>query len=224
MSAPLRNNGVNSDALQQISEVAVGGVLVLLVLLVLIISIKRVRTRYRDGLAVVATGGGGSQMRGGGAGGGTAPSPDGALGGNIILLRLRDAAGGGLDDATVATLGPVSEHHAELALEGERECPVCLAEYKDKESLRTLGKCGHHFHQECIDEWLKSNASCPLCRVSLRPEKAPSPDGLTSGPSGSAAYASADPLPVSTVAPPPHEHSSAVSAADSREAQVASMV
>jgi hypothetical protein len=25
-------------------------------------------------------------------------------------------------------------------------------------------RCGHHFHDKCIIEWLKQNNKCPLCR------------------------------------------------------------
>ncbi|KAI3792614.1 hypothetical protein L2E82_06497 [Cichorium intybus] len=43
-------------------------------------------------------------------------------------------------------------------------CAICLSDYKLKESLRTIPECNHYFHSECIDEWLKLNATCPVCR------------------------------------------------------------
>ncbi|KAL5541295.1 hypothetical protein UlMin_042517 [Ulmus minor] len=43
-------------------------------------------------------------------------------------------------------------------------CSICLSEYKAKEALRTIPDCGHYFHDDCIVEWLKLNATCPLCR------------------------------------------------------------
>ncbi|KAI3422969.1 RING-type domain-containing protein [Psidium guajava] len=43
-------------------------------------------------------------------------------------------------------------------------CAICLSEYQPKETLRTIPKCGHYFHAQCIDLWLGRNASCPLCR------------------------------------------------------------
>ncbi|MBA0761378.1 hypothetical protein Gotri_024032 [Gossypium trilobum] len=33
-----------------------------------------------------------------------------------------------------------------------------------KETIRTIPDCNHYFHASCIDEWLKLNAACPVCR------------------------------------------------------------
>ncbi|MBA0761375.1 hypothetical protein Gotri_024030, partial [Gossypium trilobum] len=33
-----------------------------------------------------------------------------------------------------------------------------------KETIRTIPDCTHYFHANCIDEWLKLNAACPVCR------------------------------------------------------------
>lgn len=47
------------------------------------------------------------------------------------------------------------------------ECAVCLLEFRDEERLRRLPVCAHAFHIDCIDTWLESNASCPLCRAEV---------------------------------------------------------
>ncbi|KAK9715368.1 hypothetical protein RND81_06G160400 [Saponaria officinalis] len=44
------------------------------------------------------------------------------------------------------------------------QCSVCLTDFEEIEILRLLPKCKHGFHIECIDQWLKSHSSCPLCR------------------------------------------------------------
>ncbi|XP_030530450.1 putative RING-H2 finger protein ATL12 [Rhodamnia argentea] len=44
------------------------------------------------------------------------------------------------------------------------ECSICLSKFRDIELLRLLPKCKHAFHTACIDQWLESNSSCPLCR------------------------------------------------------------
>ena len=48
----------------------------------------------------------------------------------------------------------------------DNTCPICLSEYRPKETLKTIPKCQHCFHIECIDEWLSLNATCPICRNS----------------------------------------------------------
>ncbi|KAK9994772.1 hypothetical protein SO802_024475 [Lithocarpus litseifolius] len=48
----------------------------------------------------------------------------------------------------------------------DNTCPICLSEYQSKETLKTIPKCQHCFHIECIDKWLSLNATCPICRNS----------------------------------------------------------
>ncbi|XP_027082562.1 E3 ubiquitin-protein ligase ATL42-like [Coffea arabica] len=54
-----------------------------------------------------------------------------------------------------------------LSLKGSKEgleCAVCLSKFEDIEVLRLLPRCKHAFHINCIDKWLESHSSCPLCR------------------------------------------------------------
>lgn len=47
------------------------------------------------------------------------------------------------------------------------ECAICLFEFEDDSFLRLLTVCCHVFHQECIDLWLGSHKTCPVCRTDL---------------------------------------------------------
>ncbi|XP_057819250.2 RING-H2 finger protein ATL64-like [Cryptomeria japonica] len=47
------------------------------------------------------------------------------------------------------------------------DCAVCLRDFAEDEMLRLLPKCSHAFHPECIDGWLFTHTTCPVCRTSL---------------------------------------------------------
>tara|TARA_B110000037_G_C16966559_1_gene443229 strand:- start:196 stop:900 length:705 start_codon:yes stop_codon:yes gene_type:complete len=49
--------------------------------------------------------------------------------------------------------------------ESDTECNICMDNYKYKQYKRILPKCNHVFHKKCIDNWLKKNSSCPVCRT-----------------------------------------------------------
>ncbi|XVE79892.1 hypothetical protein DITRI_Ditri14bG0093600 [Diplodiscus trichospermus] len=61
---------------------------------------------------------------------------------------------------------PVITYGSGLNLTGT-DCPICLGEFAEGEKVRVLPKCSHGFHAKCIDTWLSSNSSCPLCRQAL---------------------------------------------------------
>ena len=52
------------------------------------------------------------------------------------------------------------------------DCTICrqsinndsiYAIEKGYKSTLSKGKCGHLFHEECINPWLKTNKRCPIC-------------------------------------------------------------
>ena len=45
----------------------------------------------------------------------------------------------------------------------DSNCIICLEQYMNNDSLILL-PCKHHFHEECLHDWLKINKSCPVCR------------------------------------------------------------
>ncbi|KAK7385343.1 hypothetical protein VNO78_31059 [Psophocarpus tetragonolobus] len=46
-------------------------------------------------------------------------------------------------------------------------CAVCLSEFQDDETLRIIPICCHVYHPNCIDVWLASHTTCPVCRAEL---------------------------------------------------------
>ncbi|BAS73796.1 Os01g0690333, partial [Oryza sativa Japonica Group] len=49
------------------------------------------------------------------------------------------------------------------------KCVVCLRAVDEGEKVRQISACGHVFHQECINMWLSSHTSCPVCRGKAAP-------------------------------------------------------
>ncbi|CAN6327910.1 unnamed protein product [Urochloa humidicola] len=47
-------------------------------------------------------------------------------------------------------------------------CSICISALVAGEKVKVLPPCGHCFHPDCVDAWLRSHASCPLCRCLLR--------------------------------------------------------
>ncbi|KFK40255.1 hypothetical protein AALP_AA3G350500 [Arabis alpina] len=80
------------------------------------------------------------------------------------LFNLHDC---GVDQTLIDTL-PVFHYKSIIGLNiSSFDCPVCLCEFETEDKLRLLPKCSHAFHVDCIDTWLLSHSTCPLCRSNL---------------------------------------------------------
>lgn len=83
--------------------------------------------------------------------------------------RPRRLSPSGLDQAAIDSF-PVFNYseikHLKIG-KGALTCAVCVSEFEDNERLRLLPKCDHVFHPECIDPWLASHSTCPICRAIL---------------------------------------------------------
>ncbi|CAN4088069.1 unnamed protein product [Withania somnifera] len=88
------------------------------------------------------------------------------------MRRRAAAATRGLENRVIETFptftyAEVKDHHIG---KGALECAVCLNEFEEDQMLRLIPKCDHVFHPECIDAWLKSHVTCPVCRADLTPQ------------------------------------------------------
>jgi hypothetical protein len=72
-------------------------------------------------------------------------------------------------DAQVLRSFPTFHYKREAGKQLDEEdvkCTICLCEYEQGVKLKRL-PCLHYFDVECIDEWLKNNNACPICRQEL---------------------------------------------------------
>ncbi|GJM98273.1 hypothetical protein PR202_ga15263 [Eleusine coracana subsp. coracana] len=89
------------------------------------------------------------------------------LGGDAARPGPVQALGLGPDD--VAALPTFTYHSAAASPDGKARadcCAVCLEELREGALVRMLASCKHYFHAGCVDVWLLSHATCPVCRGS----------------------------------------------------------
>ncbi|KAJ6849434.1 putative RING-H2 finger protein ATL58 [Iris pallida] len=109
-----------------------------------------------------------------------------------VRLRASRAAGAAAQDPRAAAAAPpgvgIKKEVREMLpvvvfresfLIRETQCSVCLGDYKSDERLKRIPPCGHTFHVDCIDHWLTTHSTCPLCRVSLLQATKASIDNLS---------------------------------------------
>ncbi|GAB9463000.1 hypothetical protein Gpo141_00000476 [Globisporangium polare] len=83
-----------------------------------------------------------------------------------LLSRLQDPMRGkGATKDVINQLTTQKFQPSQFAPE-DSSCCICLNEYELQQELRVL-PCAHHFHKDCVDEWLMVNSTCPTCRTSI---------------------------------------------------------
>lgn len=51
--------------------------------------------------------------------------------------------------------------------ESQEVCSICRDSIQPYQIIRTIKRCGHMFHQGCIDNWFIQHHTCPICRQSV---------------------------------------------------------
>ncbi|XP_074293690.1 putative RING-H2 finger protein ATL21A [Silene latifolia] len=84
---------------------------------------------------------------------------------NTVTTTTTDIEG--LDQVTIDSYPMVVIGESGRLIKADNNaCPICLSDYRPKETLKILPECLHRFHVECIDQWLSSKGVCPICRTS----------------------------------------------------------
>ncbi|KAI3351908.1 hypothetical protein L3Q82_020739, partial [Scortum barcoo] len=80
-----------------------------------------------------------------------------------LAERLGEAKPRGLTKADIEQL-PSYRFNSENHLSEQTLCVVCFSDFECRQLLRVL-PCNHEFHAKCVDKWLKTNRTCPICRA-----------------------------------------------------------
>lgn len=84
----------------------------------------------------------------------------------------------GLDAKAVASLPVFVSEGGSAGV----DCVVCLSVMEEGEVGRVLPMCRHVFHVECVDVWLRSHSTCPICRREVaKEEEEETEEGLAVG-------------------------------------------
>lgn len=79
-----------------------------------------------------------------------------------LAERLGEAKPRGLARPEIDQL-PSYKFNAETHTGDQTSCVVCMCDFEARQILRVL-PCSHEFHAKCVDKWLRSNRTCPICR------------------------------------------------------------
>lgn len=52
----------------------------------------------------------------------------------------------------------------------DEECCICMCKYEADDTVRKFW-CKHHFHMNCVDEWMYEHRRCPYCQQEVSPDK-----------------------------------------------------
>ncbi|OBZ77552.1 E3 ubiquitin ligase BIG BROTHER-related protein [Grifola frondosa] len=66
--------------------------------------------------------------------------------------------------------------------ETDERCPICLDDYAPTDPVLKIPGCSHWFHKTCLEKWLKTARSCPVCRGRVATQQQ---TRSVAGPSGS---------------------------------------
>lgn len=51
--------------------------------------------------------------------------------------------------------------------DSDERCPICLDDYSPTDPVMKLNNCSHWLHRDCLQQWLGTAGTCPVCRKSV---------------------------------------------------------
>merc|ERR1719210_94571 len=81
----------------------------------------------------------------------------------LALVAQERIQGNHAQASDIAAL-PTRKLAAAENLGEQTKCLICLDEFNDGDDVKTL-PCLHIYHQKCIERWLNTDNSCPVCKT-----------------------------------------------------------
>lgn len=82
------------------------------------------------------------------------------------LLRLQERLGNVNRGASPDDINKNTKTFKVVEIPKEINCVICQSEFQKDEEVRML-PCKHSYHKDCIDQWLKINKLCPICKKDI---------------------------------------------------------
>lgn len=84
----------------------------------------------------------------------------------LLALMAEEADKSNAAQAGDVAALPTQKMDASTNVGEQTKCMICLDEFVDGDDLKTL-PCLHIYHQKCIERWLGTDNSCPICKTPI---------------------------------------------------------
>lgn len=91
----------------------------------------------------------------------------------LLLALMNEQRDNSANDADIAAL-PTRKLEGTQGLGEQTKCLICLEEFGNGDDIKTL-PCLHIYHQRCVERWLHTDNSCPVCKTPIGQPAAPAP-------------------------------------------------
>ena len=83
------------------------------------------------------------------------------------LLQLEENVGNVNKGLTIDNIKKIPKvFYKKVLFEDNDNCIICMENFNENELVKQL-KCGHIFHDDCIEHWLLEQKTCPFCKEEI---------------------------------------------------------
>ncbi|XP_019191110.1 PREDICTED: putative RING-H2 finger protein ATL21A isoform X2 [Ipomoea nil] len=94
----------------------------------------------------------------------TSPTPQPTMSSSSSFTNSMATADAEHSTSTLLYTAKVFEDSEWVPRRGENSCAICRDKYVAQEKLGLVNGCQHSFHAHCLQSWLDTSPTCPLCR------------------------------------------------------------